>query len=1520
MADGDSSLRSLFVAVVHFLALGMLVSATYCPFGNENGEPTMIQNVKPCFLAALIISLIIFTKAAFGQSEGTTKSGPIALSETWDKTGSPYLVEDSVIVREGATLVIEAGVTVRFREARARIFVAGKLIVQGLATNPVVFVSDVPRRTDLLFTDREGITISNEARLEYATFHRSCPRIENAKRVRITGGHATDCRVGLYVAEGSRFPVGEITTHVESFEAFGNIDAGIRLVDANTRIVGSHIHDNRGVGVDVINTSEQRTMWITRALLANLLIHNNTGAGIHLRDHREIPWGGVLVNHSVVAANENGGIIVHQDANRNSGLLWLVVHNSILHKNSQFGVQNVANKASTHVSHVSVWNQANPHPNIDVIHPMTDDPLFADLSQQNYRLRIGSPLIDIGIASVDDVALNVLPDGQSLDGFSLDLTVDIVSDFDGGHRIVDGNGDEKTHADIGPYEFQPGENRAPIVQMVDVGLVHEGTPASFDASTSYDPDGAIVSWEWEFCDGTKANGRIVKHTFAFANDNACSTVMITVSDEDNITVNKMFAFRVNARPRFNTVLDEVLGYVGRPVQFDANASDPDGVIAKVRWEFSDGKMLEGVTVQRRFLTIRTATVLVTVQDNDGAEASATIPVTIMDGDFSPPSIKLESTYTKAPADVDLPVQAVVVDVKRSSLIRNGVDWVRLHYKPMGADEFSTIAMHAVEESPSLETSWSALIPKNIVGSEGVEYWIETKDKGVPNPNTSRLPETGTHQISILGPPEVISSTLDAPMRATQPINISAIVHPKGPLEEISWVSVFYRRSKNTSWNSLPMKLQQGTWIASIPSAFVRPPGIEYFINASEKWPIPFISQGGRWPKLGNFASVSVVDLDAPTMIHTPPLRGEEGSSVTLVADVTDNIAVASVIAYVQSSDKTFQRFTMTRQDEAQWTVTIPSTEVQAPILTYYLEAKDSAATPQVSTYPVGAPATLVRVDILGEDNTAPVIGNGSLPSSPTEGAPVTLAVTVTDDRGVGQVTLHYRSPNQSFHSVSMANTSGDNWTATIPGSDIQRPSLEYWIEAQDTAQSANIARAPTVAPTDVFRVSIQRVFDLSKGDLVVTEVMHSPGDSNNLSEWFEVYNPGSTPVDIDGIVVMDDNGQMFVVGDNQTMMIPPGSYFVFGQSDDENENGGIPVDYVYSDFGLDDEQDEIILVAGEVVVDRVAYDNSFPAIVGRTISLDSRYLDEDANNSPQRWCSASAIITDKEDYGTPAQENPFCKDADQEEPNISIALIPNNQPQGKPVKVSAVIRDASELKEIRLFYRTLDAESFEIVHMKLAGKDTWVATISGDKIVGSGIEYYISAKDKEENIALEPATAPKVGHSFKVSAADLAGPSIAIRSVVNEQTIDRPVTIEATVIDGAGVQFVDLNYQRVGKSGVTSIRMSPREPNSFVATIPARDIVLPSIEYYLEATDNNGNVTRAPQSGLLTLRISDPDHPTDGDRNNPSDVADPSGGCNASSLSTFPMWFALMMVLALRGRRRTTKRNERPCLGTGYRR
>jgi len=77
------------------------------------------------------------------------------------------------------------------------------------------------------------------------------------------------------------------------------------------------------------------------------------------------------------------------------------------------------------------------------------------------------------------------------------------------------------------------ELQSPVVAFTEsADTVDIGETISFDASTSYDPDGTIVSYEWDFGDGATATGKTTTHAYTTA---GTYTVTLTVTDNDGLT-------------------------------------------------------------------------------------------------------------------------------------------------------------------------------------------------------------------------------------------------------------------------------------------------------------------------------------------------------------------------------------------------------------------------------------------------------------------------------------------------------------------------------------------------------------------------------------------------------------------------------------------------------------------------------------------------------------------------------------------------------------------------------------------------------------------------------------------------------------------------------------------------------------------------------------------------------------------------------------------------------------------------
>ena len=151
----------------------------------------------------------------------------------------------------------------------------------------------------------------------------------------------------------------------------------------------------------------------------------------------------------------------------------------------------------------------------------------------------------------------------------------------------------------------------------------------FDGSSSYDPDGTITSYSWNFGDGN--TGSVVAPYNRFAAPGTY-TVTLTVTDDDGASDTKTHTVQVgptNQPPVAAFNFSPTNPLVGGWVQFNGSASsDPDGTITSYAWNFGDGNTGSIVAPYNRFAAPGTYTVTLTVTDDDGASDTETHTVQV----------------------------------------------------------------------------------------------------------------------------------------------------------------------------------------------------------------------------------------------------------------------------------------------------------------------------------------------------------------------------------------------------------------------------------------------------------------------------------------------------------------------------------------------------------------------------------------------------------------------------------------------------------------------------------------------------------------------------------------------------------------------------------------------------------------------------------------------------------------------------------------------------------------------------
>lgn len=126
----------------------------------------MKPNIKHIFV---ILFISLFAINIYAE---TRVGGIISGNETWQKSLSPYIVENDIVVRHGAKLTIEAGTEVRFNANRSLI-IEGVLKADGNAMDSIVFTSNESNKKkpfwgNIEFVEPRSSSSMTYCRIEYS--------------------------------------------------------------------------------------------------------------------------------------------------------------------------------------------------------------------------------------------------------------------------------------------------------------------------------------------------------------------------------------------------------------------------------------------------------------------------------------------------------------------------------------------------------------------------------------------------------------------------------------------------------------------------------------------------------------------------------------------------------------------------------------------------------------------------------------------------------------------------------------------------------------------------------------------------------------------------------------------------------------------------------------------------------------------------------------------------------------------------------------------------------------------------------------------------------------------------------------------------------------------------------------------------------------------------------------------------------------------------------------------------------
>ncbi|HNJ81667.1 MAG TPA: PKD domain-containing protein, partial [Methanoregulaceae archaeon] len=149
----------------------------------------------------------------------------------------------------------------------------------------------------------------------------------------------------------------------------------------------------------------------------------------------------------------------------------------------------------------------------------------------------------------------------------------------------------------------------------------------FNGSRSYDEDGSIRSYSWNFGDSKSATGPAADHTFSQPGE---YRVILTVTDNQGSLGTSSFIIRTdNTPPIADARGTPASGPDPLTVNFDGTFShDPDGKIRSFSWDFGDGSGEQTSSTSHQYRDPGSYTTVLTVTDDLGATGKDEVVITV----------------------------------------------------------------------------------------------------------------------------------------------------------------------------------------------------------------------------------------------------------------------------------------------------------------------------------------------------------------------------------------------------------------------------------------------------------------------------------------------------------------------------------------------------------------------------------------------------------------------------------------------------------------------------------------------------------------------------------------------------------------------------------------------------------------------------------------------------------------------------------------------------------------------------
>ena len=352
-----------------------------------------------------------------------------------------------------------------------------------------------------------------------------------------------------------------------------------------------------------------------------------------------------------------------------------------------------------------------------------------------------------------------------------------------------------------------------------------------------------------------------------------------------------------------------------------------------------------------------------------------------------------------------------------------------------------------------------------------------------------------------------------------------------------------------------------------------------------------------------------------------------------------------------------------------------------------------------------------------------IVGTRQTPAYPAIGESVTVTTLVSDREAV-TVTLHYRAflggdpPPEEEMAVQMTAIGGGRYQTVLPAQP-EGMWVEYYITAVDETGLTALDR-PGWPQGDYRYIVGWQPLPLHINELLAINTSTAQDEYGDYSDWLELYNSGDEAIDLTGMFLSNNVGQIQEYSFPAGSVIPAHSYLLLWADDDPGAN--------HLGFKLSG--------AGEYVGLFASSDDHYAPI-------DAVYFD------PQTPDVSWGRLPDGDgDWRAFSHPTPGASNRPAPPQFAQVARTPQWPRGGEVVTVTASITAGSGLISATLWY---SAEGMlHSAPLSPTATGLWQQTIPS-YTAGTLVEYYLSAQDDCGQERFEPAAAPAVAHRYLVS-------------------------------------------------------------------------------------------------------------------------------------------------------------------------